>query len=60
MIFKTNKIKRRQIKNRLLTTENKLMVASGEVDGGWGKWVKGIKSTLLVMNTEKCIGSLDH
>ena len=35
--------KRDKPKKRLLTIENKLMLTIGEVDGGWIKWVMGIK-----------------
>ena len=31
---------------RLLTIEDKLRVAGGEVGGGWGNWVMGIKEGL--------------
>lgn len=55
-----NKDNRRQIKNRLLTTERKLMVTNGEVGGGWVKHMKGIQSLLIMMNAEKCIESWNH
>ena len=35
--------KTKKPRNRLLTTENKLMVTRGEVGGGWARWVMGIK-----------------
>ena len=55
---KINKEKTDQPKTRLLTTENKLVAARGEVGGGWVKEVKGIKSTLALMSTEQCIEKL--
>ena len=30
-------------RNRPLTIENNLMITRGEMDGGWVKWVIGIK-----------------
>ena len=35
--------KRGKPRNKLLTIENKLMVSRREVNGGWAKWVMGIK-----------------
>ena len=38
-----NQKKREANRKRLLTLENKLKVAEGEVGGAWVKWVMGIK-----------------
>ena len=37
------KKKEKKTRNRLLTTENKLRVAGGEVSRGCAEWVMGIK-----------------
>ena len=55
-----NKEKRDKPKNRLSTRENKLIATRGEVGGGWVKYVKGIKSTLTVVSTKKCIELWNH
>ena len=54
-----NKEKKRKPQNRFLILENKLMVTSEEMGGGWVKYLKGIKSTLTMMSTEKCT-ELNH
>ena len=46
-IFLTNKQK-----TSLLTIENKLVVTTGDVGGGKGEIVKGIKNTLTVRSTD--------
>lgn len=38
-----------------------LVVARREVDGGgWVKWIKGIKSTFILMSIEKCVELSNH
>lgn len=37
-----------------------MVVARGEGSGGWVKYIKGVKSTLILMSTERDIELLDH
>ena len=41
--MKNLKNKTKQQKNKLIDTENRLMVARGNRFGGWAKWVRGVK-----------------
>ena len=36
---------------RLFNAENKLRAAGGVVGGGWAKWVRSIKKTLVGMSS---------
>ena len=50
---------------RILNTENELRVAGGEADGGWAKWVMGIKEGTcwdehwVLYVTDKSLNSLE-
>ena len=48
--------KQRKRKTPDPNTENKLMDAEGRLWGEEVKQVKGIKSTVIMMSSEKCIG----
>ena len=51
---------RDQPRNRLLITENKLVVPRGDVDQGMGEMGQGLRSALVRMSTRWCTELLNH
>lgn len=50
MEFKRSKTKKqttKQNKNKLIDTENRLVVTIGERAGDWAKWVKGVNCMVM-------------